>query len=102
MLTVGPMSMLPESGFSWPVIILNSVDLPAPLGPMMPMIAPGGAMKLRLRSEERRVGKECVSTCRFRWSQFYYKTNTATSYLLISFLLNHHYICYLSIFILYF
>src|SRR3546814_14475952 len=21
-----------------------------------------------LRSEERRVGKECVSTCRFRWS----------------------------------
>src|SRR3546814_15095785 len=21
------------------------------------------------RSEERRVGKECVSTCRFRWSQ---------------------------------
>src|SRR3546814_1464779 len=24
--------------------------------------------KLRLRSEERRVGKECVSTCRSRWS----------------------------------
>src|SRR3546814_15928554 len=23
---------------------------------------------LRLRSEERRVGKECVSTCRSRWS----------------------------------
>src|SRR3546814_10046494 len=22
------------------------------------------------RSEERRVGKECVSTCRYRWSQF--------------------------------
>src|SRR3546814_11974612 len=22
-----------------------------------------------LRSEERRVGKECVSTCRFRWSR---------------------------------
>src|SRR3546814_13110740 len=22
----------------------------------------------RLRSEERRVGKECVSTCRYRWS----------------------------------
>src|SRR3546814_14561210 len=22
------------------------------------------------RSEERRVGKECVSTCRFRWSPF--------------------------------
>src|SRR3546814_10959018 len=23
---------------------------------------------VRLRSEERRVGKECVSTCRYRWS----------------------------------
>src|SRR3546814_20196934 len=23
----------------------------------------------RMRSEERRVGKECVSTCRSRWSQ---------------------------------
>src|SRR3546814_17457749 len=25
---------------------------------------------LRLRSEERRVGKECVSTCRSRWSPY--------------------------------
>src|SRR3546814_13410812 len=25
------------------------------------------------RSEERRVGKECVSTCRFRWSPCHYK-----------------------------
>src|SRR3546814_12718186 len=25
------------------------------------------------RSEERRVGKECVSTCRSRWSQYHYK-----------------------------
>src|SRR3546814_15393675 len=24
----------------------------------------------RRRSEERRVGKECVSTCRYRWSQY--------------------------------
>src|SRR3546814_14477812 len=28
------------------------------------------------RSEERRVGKECVSTCRSRWSPDHYKTNT--------------------------
>src|SRR3546814_20235669 len=27
----------------------------------------------RARSEERRVGKECVSTCRSRWSQYHYK-----------------------------
>src|SRR3546814_14993025 len=25
----------------------------------------------RLRSEERRVGKECVSTCRSRWSPYH-------------------------------
>src|SRR3546814_11469886 len=28
------------------------------------------------RSEERRVGKECVSTCRSRWSPFHYKQKT--------------------------
>src|SRR3546814_20814123 len=26
---------------------------------------------LRMRSEERRVGKECVSTCRSRWSPYH-------------------------------
>src|SRR6056297_4202467 len=25
------------------------------------------------RSEERRVGKECVSTCTYRWSPYHYK-----------------------------
>src|SRR3546814_13775626 len=30
----------------------------------VPHVYPAG----RLRSEERRVGKECVSTCRSRWS----------------------------------
>src|SRR3546814_15225938 len=29
--------------------------------------------KWPLRSEERRVGKECVSTCRSRWSPYHYK-----------------------------
>src|SRR3546814_11687503 len=27
------------------------------------------------RSEERRVGKECVSTCRYRWSPYHKKKN---------------------------
>src|SRR3546814_14420936 len=27
------------------------------------------------RSEERRVGKECVSTCRSRWSPYHYNKN---------------------------
>src|SRR3546814_20341312 len=31
------------------------------------------------RSEERRVGKECVSTCRSRWSPYHYKKNTCTT-----------------------
>src|SRR3546814_12940422 len=28
------------------------------------------AVRLKIRSEERRVGKECVSTCRSRWSPY--------------------------------
>src|SRR3546814_11340961 len=32
-------------------------------------------MPVALRSEERRVGKECVSTCRSRWSPHHYKHN---------------------------
>src|SRR3546814_16930689 len=39
------------------------------------MLAPGKPVTLSWsngegRSEERRVGKECVSTCRSRWSQY--------------------------------
>src|SRR3546814_19097290 len=30
-----------------------------------------GRIVLDLRSEERRVGKECVSTCRSRWSPYH-------------------------------
>src|SRR3546814_11856416 len=32
------------------------------------------------RSEERRVGTECVRTCRSQWSPSHYKTNNYTSY----------------------
>src|SRR3546814_16110092 len=31
------------------------------------------------RSEERRVGTECVSTCRFRWSPYHLKQNLNTT-----------------------
>src|SRR3546814_11064661 len=31
------------------------------------------------RSEERRVGKECVSTCRSRWSAYHSKKNNNTT-----------------------
>src|SRR3546814_17478568 len=41
-------------------------DLPLPLpGQLDP------AMQRTARSEERRVGKECVSTCRSRWSPYH-------------------------------
>src|SRR3546814_21149632 len=33
----------------------------------------------RIRSEERRVGKECVSTCRSRLSPYHYKKNKTRS-----------------------
>src|SRR3546814_1938987 len=41
-----------------------------------PLIAAGHsiseiAVQLQRRSEERRVGKECVSTCRSRWSPYH-------------------------------
>src|SRR3546814_9174930 len=33
----------------------------------------GWSPRCARRSEERRVGKECVSTCRSRWSPYHYK-----------------------------
>src|SRR3546814_11628845 len=37
-----------------------------------------GQLHRRYRSEERRVGKECVSTCRSRWSPQHSKKKTKT------------------------
>src|SRR3546814_17555756 len=34
----------------------------------------------QIRSEERRVGKECVSTCRSRWSTYQSKNKTTNIY----------------------
>src|SRR3546814_20476952 len=42
------------------------------------LLAVLGLASLVSRSEERRVGKECVSTCRYRWSQYHYKKKTKT------------------------
>src|SRR3546814_18433978 len=42
----------------------------------------GSPSLLAYRSEERRVGKECVSTCRSRWSPYHYKKkHTPKTYL---------------------
>src|SRR3546814_14925564 len=39
-----------------------------------------GRDRFVLRSEERRVGKECVSTCRSRWSPYHYKKKTQNNH----------------------
>src|SRR3546814_4422978 len=36
-----------------------------------PALSPRHPASVTIRSEERRVGKECVSTCRSRWSPYH-------------------------------
>src|SRR3546814_18635988 len=43
---------------------------------MATCFAPSTAGRRGTRSEERRVGKECVSTCRSRWSPYHSKNKT--------------------------
>src|SRR3546814_13443424 len=57
-------------------VVKNTVALKEALGKLSENL-PGGAIPIEaldqvaLRSEERRVGKECVSTCRSRWSPYH-------------------------------
>src|SRR3546814_98408 len=54
---------------------LLATDLSKELGqPIVAVNKPGAGTTLaasEIRSEERRVGKECVSTCRSRWSPYH-------------------------------
>src|SRR3546814_15681208 len=52
----------------------------------------GAALDLGLRSEERRVGKECVSTCRSRWSPYHLKKKKQKQYTRIT----HNYKQYIN------
>src|SRR3546814_18923182 len=46
---------------------------------VMVLLAASFACAARLRSEERRVGKECVSPCRSRWSPYPSKKQKRTT-----------------------
>ena len=41
------------------------------LDPVAYRLSIGGAVRREMRSEERRVGKECQSVCRSRWSPYH-------------------------------
>src|SRR3546814_9833435 len=47
----------------------KSIDTSDNIHSIVKMITNGCGIALLPRSEERRVGKECVSTCRSRWSR---------------------------------
>ena len=51
--TVSPSEILPLSGLSSPATSLSRVDLPAPLGPMIPTMLPGGIERSRCSSSSR-------------------------------------------------
>src|SRR3546814_15892661 len=50
---------------------VDVVEVRVAVGQCLPRLFVGEAVADR--SEERRVGKECVSTCRSRWSPYHYK-----------------------------
>src|SRR3546814_14716355 len=50
----------------WPLFVLAALFVAIPLLQIVPLPP-------AIRSEERRVGKECVSTCRSRWSPYHEK-----------------------------
>src|SRR3546814_859503 len=47
------------------------VQIAARGGEEAPLLALAAQFERACRSEERRVGKECVSTCRYRWSPYH-------------------------------
>src|SRR3546814_15006254 len=48
------------------------------------------AIIIELRSEERRVGKECVSTCSSRWSPYNYKKKQYILHMIVSMTIRMH------------
>src|SRR3546814_15033903 len=62
-------------------IVRNAID--HGIEPLDQRVAAGKGVNATLSSEERRVGTECVSTCRFRWSPYHYKKKINVTYMLL-------------------
>ena len=61
----------PAQGKHIPVEPHTALSVFGALGEQVRQAIPDGQSVLVIRSEERRVGKECVSTCRSRWSPYH-------------------------------
>src|SRR3546814_2315510 len=67
-----PMHVLPQARHgSWRVFHNGSYRLIAGRNNLSIVTGASSQSMLPSRSEERRVGKECVSTCRSRWSPYH-------------------------------
>src|SRR3546814_14183323 len=88
--TLCPYTTLFRAPFHCPLMqaaadaMAEALDATPPVAPLVPLVANvtaspvSDAVTIRdllvqqvTRSEERRVGKECVSTCRSRWSPYH-------------------------------
>src|SRR3546814_19992928 len=89
-------SDLNRAARAWPLSVERDLQRPRrderqrrPLGQFQPVSFRAGQQypdlqdpaggPQRRRSEELRVGKECVSTCKYRWSPYHYNKNTQHS-----------------------
>src|SRR3546814_13624281 len=59
------------AGFTLPMIEALSTGRARARMPRSLILEPTRELAAQVRSEERRVGKECVSTCRSRWSPYH-------------------------------
>src|SRR3546814_16533935 len=64
-----------ETGYKLPLLYFRCIKECGIGGVSFPI----GLSMEQKRSEERRVGKECVSTCRTRWSRYHDKKKTRHS-----------------------
>src|SRR3546814_20514399 len=55
----------------WAADFVTPMNLPLPGWTLLSEMTNPALRKFANRSEERRVGKECVSTCRSRWARYH-------------------------------